>query len=575
MTWRELSDLFVQIELELIASLRRNLTAHKAWEEKEGFRWPAWQEEKIQNLESFRRENQGIIGRYVSVIDQETEAMLRDQYAEGMERVEQETETLRTAGHYFPPASRNITERSFFGVNDRRLQSLIHDIQHTEKKSETAALRLMDDVYRQTVYKADVAMAAGAVTLPKAIDMATEEFLRKGINCIEYKDGKRVNIADYVQMELRTAATRSYLQGEAKKRAELGIDTVLVSQYGACSETCLPWQGRVYIDDIWGDWAGEKNGDLGRNRNGNWYPLLSVAVKNGLFHPNCRHTLSTWYEGISTLPKPMNKETIRRNSRLEQKQRAMEREVRKWKRLEIGSAVPEDKKRYSRKRQAAQKQLKEFVNQHSNVLRRDYWREKVYPSAQALEKSSQKIILNDVNLMPLPINSESLSSIQSFSCDLLSPQLQNRLKNEHKKLLISVSGRPLGTEAGATYDLQMNRLNSVVGEPGAGNIKIPKETVPYIVMHSHPTGETFTHTDLILFAKDQNMKMITAVGNNGFIYAAEKTDSFSLLEFNRLWEDAKAMYPDYLDTPKKYMNCIEYVLKGVERCGIKYHTTRA
>ena len=47
--------------------------------------------------------------------------------------------------------------------------------------------------------------------------MATEEFLRKGINCIEYKDGKRVNIADYVQMELRTAATRSYLQGEAKR----------------------------------------------------------------------------------------------------------------------------------------------------------------------------------------------------------------------------------------------------------------------------------------------------------------------------------------------------------------------
>ena len=527
MTWRELSDLFVQIELELIASLRRNLTAHKAWEEKEGFRWPAWQEEKIQNLESFRRENQGIIGRYVSVIDQETEAMLRDQYAEGMERVEQETETLRTAGHYFPPASRNITERSFFGVNDRRLQSLIHDIQHTEKKSETAALRLMDDVYRQTVYKADVAMAAGAVTLPKAIDMATEEFLRKGINCIEYKDGKRVNIADYVQMELRTAATRSYLQGEAKKRAELGIDTVLVSQYGACSETCLPWQGRVYIDDIWGDWAGEKNGDLGRNRNGNWYPLLSVAVKNGLFHPNCRHTLSTWYEGISTLPKPMNKETIRRNSRLEQKQRAMEREVRKWKRLEIGSAVPEDKKRYSRKRQAAQKQLKEFINQHSNVLRRDYWREKVYPSAQALEKSSQKIILNDVNLMPLPINSESLSSIQSFPCDLLSPQLQNRLKNEHKKLLISVSGRPLGTEAGATYDLQMNRINSVVGESGAGNIMIPKESVPYIAVHTHPTGGTFTHTDLRLFAKDSNMVMLTAVGNNGAVYAIEKTDIFS------------------------------------------------
>ena len=147
MTWRELSDLFVQIELELIASLRRNLTAHKAWEEKEGFRWPAWQEEKIQNLESFRRENQGIIGRYVSVIDQETEAMLRDQYAEGMERVEQETETLRTAGHYFPASQRNITERSFFGVNDRRLQSLnTRHSAHGEKSRKQRTLRLMDDV---------------------------------------------------------------------------------------------------------------------------------------------------------------------------------------------------------------------------------------------------------------------------------------------------------------------------------------------------------------------------------------------------------------------------------------------
>lgn len=53
-------------------------------------------------------------------------------------------------------------------------------------------------------------------------------------------------------MALRTAATKAYMQGEARKRDEMGIDTVLISQYGACSETCLPWQGRVYIDDVWG-----------------------------------------------------------------------------------------------------------------------------------------------------------------------------------------------------------------------------------------------------------------------------------------------------------------------------------
>jgi hypothetical protein len=438
LTWRELSDLFVQIELELISSLQRNLTAHKAWEEKEGFRWPAWQEEKIQNLESFRRENQGIIGKYVSIIDQETEAMLRDQYAEGIERINQEVETHRTAGHYFLPASRDITERSFFGVNDRKLQSLIHDIQHTEKRAETAALRLMDDVYRQTVHKANVAMSIGAVNLPKAIDMATEDFLSKGINCIEYKDGKRVNIADYVQMALRTASMRSYLQGEAKKRAELGIDTVLVSQYGACSETCLPWQGKVYIDDVWGEWKWERNGDLGKSRNGGLYPLLSVAVKNGLFHPNCRHTLSTWYEGISILPKPMDKEAIRKNARLEQKQRAMEREIRKWKRLETGSIFPEDRKRYSQKRKAAQTKLREFINNHSDALRRDYWREKIYDKPESnntaeffIEQAKKRYASGlTMNASSDTLSAEDIYAIDQYKRSGVSYALNNALRQD-------------------------------------------------------------------------------------------------------------------------------------------------
>lgn len=133
-------------------------------------------------------------------------------------------------------------------------------MQTIETKVESAALRMMDDVYRQTLYKAEIAMAAGATTLPQALDMATKDFLNAGINCIEYKDGRSVNIDDYAQMALRTAATKAYMQGEARKRDEMGIDTVLISQYGACSETCLPWQGRVYIDDVWGTlWNGSED----------------------------------------------------------------------------------------------------------------------------------------------------------------------------------------------------------------------------------------------------------------------------------------------------------------------------
>jgi len=32
------------------------------------------------------------------------------------------------------------------------------------------------------------------------------------------------------------------------------------------------------------------------------YPLLSIAIRNGLLHPNCKHTLSTFFEGINEDP---------------------------------------------------------------------------------------------------------------------------------------------------------------------------------------------------------------------------------------------------------------------------------
>lgn len=311
----------------------------------------------------------------MDVIDPETDTLMREQFAEGATETAEEYEALTNLP--VPTIENKVPETSFFGVNERRMNALLKDTQQIEKKASTAALRMMDDIYRQTLHRAEVAMAAGATTLPKAIDMAVQDFLRAGITCIEYKNGRRVNIADYAEMALRTAATRSKLQGDAAMRAKLGVDTVLVSQYGQCSETCLPWQGRVYIDDVFGTWNGERAGDRGKSVNGNWYPLLSVAVENGLFHPNCRHTLTTWYEGVSTMPKPLDPEKIKKNAALEQKQRALERKVRQAKRLENGCIDPEDIKKYAEQRKAAQKELREFIAEHSDVLRRDPWKEKV------------------------------------------------------------------------------------------------------------------------------------------------------------------------------------------------------
>lgn len=368
LTFSEIAKIFEELELKLIASLKRNLSKHKAWEKDEGFNWSAWQAEKLRNMNKFRRENQEILGEYTDVIDKETSLLMEEQFKEGEELVNSQLE-----------ADVSLINEAFFGVNEQKMKTLIEDVTRLEKDVSSAAIRMTDDVYRQTVNKVQLEMATGSTTLPQAIDSAVRDFLDKGINCIVYKDGRRVNIADYVMMALRTTSTRATLQGEAKRRSELGYDTVVISQYGMCSETCLPWQGRVYIDDVFTIWSGEISGDKGKsNYCGKWFTLLSVAIKGGLFHPNCRHSMDTWIDGVSTLPKLLDINKVREKAKLEAKQRRLENKVRKAKRKVLGFSDPHNIKQAKAEQREAQKELREFVSEHSNILNRDYSREKVY-----------------------------------------------------------------------------------------------------------------------------------------------------------------------------------------------------
>lgn len=272
-----------------------------------------------------------------------------------------------------------IPDDHFFGVNKPKMDKLMEDITTLEKTVETAAVRSMDDVYRTTLNRVQLMMGSGSLTLTKAIDLATGEFLDKGINCIVYADGRRVNIADYVRMALRTTSTRAALQGAAKRFAELGYDTVLISQYGGCSETCEPYQGKVYIDDVFTIWNGERSGDFGKsNYCDKWFMLLSVAIRGGLFHPNCRHTMGQYIEGLTKIPKPIPAEKIQKQRMLEEKQRAMERKIRALKRKVEGSQDEKKVKEYKRKLREEQGKLREFIKEHDDVLRRDYSREKIY-----------------------------------------------------------------------------------------------------------------------------------------------------------------------------------------------------
>lgn len=389
MTARDIAALFDALELDLVKSLHRCLALHQQQEQAEGGKngtprhWQAWQAAKLRDLRRFRRENTAILGEYRDRIDADTRTLLEEEAAQG-------------------------GADGFFRMSDERMTALLNEMQQANEQSERAALRYMNDVYRKTILRTAAAMQAGGQTLQQATDAATRDFLDQGIACIRYRNGRRVNISTYAEMALRTAGTRAMLMGEAAQRERLGLDTVLVSQYGACSKTCLPWQGLVYIDDVFQPYHGTRTpgGTYGVSRNGRQYPLLSVAMQGGLFHPNCRHTLSTWVEGVSTRPRPMDKAKVEATAQLEARQRALERSVRKAKRQAAGLCDPAAAKAARARVRAAQKELRDFVADHGDVLRRNVWRERdtaaleryTNPAASGILDTSNRIGVNpDVN----------------------------------------------------------------------------------------------------------------------------------------------------------------------------------
>lgn len=382
--------IFEEMELYLLSSLSRNLKRHEGEEIKEGFKFEMWQSAKLRGLERYRRDNKKIIDSFSEVIENTVNDTLMDTYRASQGRVQREVikiaenyavslpkplepiidglkgEELKETLEKVEEAAKTWKEAptplddNFFKTNDRKLNALIESTQKDMAMAQQSVLRKMDDIYRETIFKAQVFHNNGVVDINKAVDMATKDFLKQGITSIKYSNGREVNIASYAEMALRTANHRSYLMGEGKKRQELGISIVIVTPHATACEMCRPWQGKILIDDVYSG---------GKAEDGE-YPLLSFAIEKGLFHPNCEDLLATWYEGINTSPKVPDDEQSEKWYRAGQKQRRLERSIREQRRIIAGLADDENIDREKKRLRELQKQLREHLKDNTQLRRK-------------------------------------------------------------------------------------------------------------------------------------------------------------------------------------------------------------
>lgn len=350
----DVSRAFERIENELLESMIRNLKKHKAEETELGFEWTQWQAVQLEELQRFKQEAAKKYGLEFKSMNQKIRETIAEAMMQGAS--DEEVNVLKAIEKGLVLNREQGLSAGFFQANQKRLDALMNAVEHDMKTAQTAVLRYTNDQYRKIIFQSQVAASSGALTYDKAVDMATSDFLKKGINCITYSNGAVHNIASYADMAVRTASKRAYLMGEGQKRQEWGISTVILNKrFNACP-LCMPFEGKVLIDDVWS----------GGSANDGNYPLMSSAMAAGLYHPNCKDKHSTYFEGIS--PKPESrfyeeKPVIEERQRIENKLNHAKRQAKSYNRLAKNSLDAENQETYRARATEWRDKVKEYREQ--------------------------------------------------------------------------------------------------------------------------------------------------------------------------------------------------------------------
>lgn len=504
---------FAAIENELLDSMMRNMKRHRVEETKEGFQWEQWQAKQLAGLEEYRRKHKGKLEERYEAINSKMRMAILQANAQGKMAQEKKILEAIRKGAKLHRATDKL-QGEFFRVNDRKMNALLDAVESDMKRAESAILRMHDDKTRRAIFNAQVYANSGAGTYEKAVDMAVKDYAAAGINCVRYKDGKQVNIKSYARMALKTAGLRAYLTGEGAKRQEWGIHTVIINKRGNPCPLCLPWVGKVMVDDVWSGGTAAEAKKMG-------YPLISQAMNAGLYHPNCRDSHTTYFPGISTPPDKKWKKSelaaVEKNVKQEARRQYAERQEEKFDRLERCAMDPENKRVYAARREEWEEKSglherghieRNIKREGSNGVNLEYINSKEYE--QKFEKISNDRELNEV--------------IYKKALELL--RENNNTDTEGMYIISTRTRKVILHEKGEENSLsvQLNKRKLAV---------LRKSNNQIIGMHNHPTNLLPNGSDFV------------AAGYRGYRYGIVVTHDGRIYKYS---VGNKPFLPSLLDT---------------------------
>jgi len=183
---------------------------------------------------------------------------------------------------------------------EQMLQSYIEGVSSVDSEMQAAKRRGYQPVRRPADIRPQLNDSLSG-ELERAVDRILEyESQPEGTDKRKSAEAKVARIVAYLQKQ-------AYLTGAASRRTQYGENLVLVVLRSTGTEECARYVGRVFIDDVYSDgelyqsptaystWHAPADRFARRGR----YPLLSEAIKGGLYHYGCKCWHVSFFEGAT------------------------------------------------------------------------------------------------------------------------------------------------------------------------------------------------------------------------------------------------------------------------------------